>query len=238
MSTRKRVAVLISGRGSNMEALLGAASEPSFPAEIVAVISNREDAAGLGLASRRGVEAIAVPHRGHADRQAHEAALSEALAAHAPDIICLAGYMRLLTPDFVAQWQGRMINIHPSLLPAFPGLDTHQRALDAGVRIHGCTVHFVTEKTDEGPIIAQAAVPVLAGDDANSLATRVLLAEHKLYPLGLELVATGKARMSEGRTAFSDPADASAEQRLFSPERQEPVTAVPTDLEHLARFTP
>jgi formyltetrahydrofolate-dependent phosphoribosylglycinamide formyltransferase len=180
---KRRVGVLISGRGSNMQVLLRAASDPLYPAEIVAVISNRPEAPGLGLARAAGVPALAIDHRPfRGDRQAHERAIDDALRAHGAELVCLAGYMRLLTPWLVAQWRGRMLNIHPSLLPAFPGLDTHARALAAGATRHGCTVHLVTETMDKGPVLGQADVPVLPNDTEAALAARVLAQEHLLYP--------------------------------------------------------
>jgi phosphoribosylglycinamide formyltransferase-1 len=180
---KRRVGVLISGRGSNMQVLLRAASDPLYPAEIVAVISNRPEAPGLGFARAAGVPALAIDHRPfRGDRQAHERAIDDALRVHGAELVCLAGYMRLLTPWLVAQWWGRMLNIHPSLLPAFPGLDTHARALAAGATRHGCTVHLVTETMDEGPVLGQADVPVLPNDTEAALAARVLAQEHLLYP--------------------------------------------------------
>ncbi len=201
MPNRRRVGVLISGRGSNMKALIEAARRPGYPAEIVLVLSNRADAAGLGIAAAAGIATRVVPHRDFPDRAAFDAALDARLREAAIDLVCLAGFMRLLTPGFVASWRDRMINIHPSLLPAFPGLDTHARALAAGVRFTGCTVHFVRAEMDSGPIIAQAAVPVLPGDTEDALAARVLAAEHQLYPLALGLVAAGKVRV-EGERAL------------------------------------
>jgi phosphoribosylglycinamide formyltransferase 1 len=187
---KRRVGVLISGRGSNLAALACAAEAPDYPAEIALVIANRADAVGLRHAAHPRV----IEHRLFGeDRAAHEAAIDAALQDAAIEIVCLAGYMRVLTPFLVRRWAGSMLNIHPSLLPAFPGLDTHRRALAAGVKIHGCTVHYVTEATDQGPIIAQAAVPVLPGDDEETLASRVLIEEHRLYPLALALVVTGRA---------------------------------------------
>jgi phosphoribosylglycinamide formyltransferase-1 len=189
---RRRTAVLISGRGSNLGALIAAACQPDYPAEIVLVVSNRPEAAGLRLAEAAGVACRVVDHRAFGgDRTAHDAAVGAALDGHGVELVCLAGYMRLLTPGLVARWAGRMLNIHPSLLPAFPGLDTHARALAAGVKLHGCTVHLVTDRVDQGPILAQAAVPVLPGDDAARLAARVLRQEHAIYPLALRLVADG-----------------------------------------------
>ncbi len=180
---KRRVGVLISGRGSNLQALLAAAADPLYPAEIVVVISNRPDAPGLDLARQAGVPALAIDHRPYrADRQAHERAIDAGLRAHGAEIVALAGYMRLMTPWLVAQWQGRMLNIHPSLLPEFPGLHTHARAIEARATRHGCTVHLVTETMDEGPVLGQAEVPVLPDDTEVTLAARVLVQEHLLYP--------------------------------------------------------
>ncbi len=193
MTDRLRVGVLISGRGSNMLALVEAARAQAYPAEIAVVISNKPDAAGLQSARDAGVAAVCVDQRAFGrDKDAHERAVDEVLRAHGAQAVCLAGYMRVLSPFLVGQWQGRMLNIHPSLLPAFPGLDTHARALAAGVSEHGCSVHLVTEGVDEGPVLAQARVPVLAGDDAASLAARVLVAEHALYPAALAGFAQGR----------------------------------------------
>jgi phosphoribosylglycinamide formyltransferase-1 len=191
---KRRVAVLISGRGSNMAALVEAARHESYPAEIVLVLSNRPNAAGLGLARDAGIAAHTIDHRRFGgDRAAHEAEINATLSAAAVEIVCLAGYMRLLTPLLVNAWHGRMLNIHPSLLPAYPGLHTHARALAAGAKLHGCTVHLVTEQMDEGPILAQAAVPVLDGDTEDSLADRVLVQEHVLYPAALAAFASDRA---------------------------------------------
>ena len=170
------LAILISGRGSNMRSLVDA----GLPVSVV--ISNRADAAGLEFARARGIATAAIEHRAYGTREAFEEALAAALDRHAPRLVALAGFMRVLTPGFVARYAGRMLNIHPSLLPAFPGLDTHARALAAGVKVHGCTVHFVTEALDAGPIVIQAAVPVLSGDSAGDLAARVLEQEHRIYP--------------------------------------------------------
>jgi len=189
---KRRVAVLIGGRGSNLSALLGAARDPDYPAEIALVVSNNPSAPGLGRATAAGVPAEVIDHRPFgADRAAHEAAIDEALHRHGIDLVCLAGYMRVLTPFLVRRWAGRMLNIHPSLLPAFPGLHTHERALAAGVTLHGCTVHLVTEALDNGPILVQAAVPVLPGDTPDTLAARVLRQEHVVYPSALRLLAAG-----------------------------------------------
>jgi phosphoribosylglycinamide formyltransferase-1 len=193
---RKRVAVLISGRGSNLQALIDAARAPDYPAEIVRVIANVPEAGGLARAAAAGIATETIDHRKFPDRPAFEAALDAAIRASGAELVCLAGFMRLLTAGFVDAWRGRLINIHPSLLPAFPGLDTHARALAAGVRLAGCTVHFVRAEMDNGPIIVQAAVPVLPGDDEPRLAARVLAAEHRAYPLALALVASGRARVS------------------------------------------
>jgi phosphoribosylglycinamide formyltransferase-1 len=199
---RKRVAVLISGRGSNLAALIAATREPEHPAEIVLVASNRGDAAGLARAKDAGIATAIVDHAGK-ERPAFERALQQLLDVNGIEIVCLAGFMRLLTPSFVNHWQGRMINIHPALLPAFKGLDTHDRALAAGVKIHGASVHFVVAEMDSGPIIAQGAVPVLDGDTAETLAARVLDVEHKIYPLALKLVAAGRVEIVDGRCRVS-----------------------------------
>jgi phosphoribosylglycinamide formyltransferase-1 len=191
---KRRVAVLISGRGSNMASLIAAARGNDYPAEIVLVLSNRPNAPGLARARDAGVMARAIDHRQFGrDRAAHDAAINVALAAAEVEIVCLAGYMRLLTPVLVDAWSGRMLNIHPSLLPAFPGLHTHARALAAGVKLHGCTVHLVTQQMDEGQILAQAAVPVLDGDTEVTLADRVLAQEHVIYPAALAVFASGRA---------------------------------------------
>ncbi len=194
---KRRVGVLISGRGSNLAALLAAARAPDYPAEIALVLSNRPHAGGLAIAAASGVPARAIDHKAFgADRAAHEAALDAALREVEVEIVCLAGYMRLLTPFLVGAWAGRILNIHPSLLPSFPGLDTHNRALAAGVCLHGCTVHLVANGMDEGPILAQAAVPVLPGDTEAILAARVLAQEHLLYPAALRAVAVGAAPLA------------------------------------------
>lgn len=200
---KRRVAVLISGRGSNMEALLAAARAPGYPAEIVLVLANDPAAPGLATAGRLGRTIDHRPFR--RDRAAHEAALDAALHDAGAELVCLAGYMRVLTPWLVARWAGRLLNIHPSLLPAFPGLDTHQRALDAGVRLHGCTVHHVTAELDSGPILAQAAIPVLPGDTAETLGRRVLAQEHRLYPEALRLLAGGQPSLPDPTAALLNP---------------------------------
>lgn len=233
---KKRVAILISGRGSNMAALIAASREDGYPVEIAGVVSSRADAAGLDIAAKAGFATRTVLKRDHPTPQAHDAAVEAALAELGADIVCLAGYLRQLTPEFVQRWEGRLINIHPSLLPLFRGLDTHRKALDAGVRVHGCTVHFVTAELDAGPIIAQAAVPVELSDTEASLAARVLRAEHRLYPIALRMVVEGKVRMEGGRAVFSHFATKdSAGEFIVSPE---PASDGIADIESLARFTP
>jgi phosphoribosylglycinamide formyltransferase-1 len=198
--TKKRVAVLISGRGSNMAALIEAAKDAGFPAEIALVLSNRPAAAGLALARAAGIATAVVDHASHGqDREAFERAMQAVLEANRIDLICLAGFLRLFTPWFVRQWHERMINIHPALLPAFKGLDTHARALAAGVKIHGASVHFVVPEMDAGPIIAQGAVAVADDDSAASLAARVLAIEHRIYPAALALLAAGRITIVDGR---------------------------------------
>ena len=193
--TRKRVAILISGRGSNMTALIEAARARDYPAEIVLVVSNRPDAQGLAVARAKGVATTVVDHTDFATREAFEAALEAKLAAAKVEIVCLAGFMRVLTRALVDRWRGRMLNIHPSLLPAFKGLDTHARALAAGVKTHGCSVHFVAHELDSGPIVMQATVPVLEGDDEEKLAARVLEEEHRIYPAALRLLAEDRLKI-------------------------------------------
>jgi len=198
--SRKRVAVLVSGRGSNMAALIEAAKDKTYPAEITVVVSNRPDAGGLLIARANGVATEIVDHTAYGkDRAAFEHALQAKLEKHRIDIVCLAGFMRLLTADFVKQWQQRIINIHPALLPAFKGLDTHRRALEAGVKVHGATVHFVVPEMDSGPIIAQAAVNVRPTESEENLAARVLKVEHQIYPLALKLLSEGRLRVENGR---------------------------------------
>ncbi|MDF2813518.1 MAG: phosphoribosylglycinamide formyltransferase [Microvirga sp.] len=201
--TRRRIAILISGRGSNSVSLMEAARAPGFPGEIALVLSNRPDAGGLARARDEGIEAFAIDHTAYADRASFDAALDEALVARDIDLICLAGFMRVLTSAFVERWSGRMVNIHPSLLPLFRGTNTHQRALEVGVLVHGCTVHFVVPELDAGPIIAQAAIPVVPGDSAADLAMRVLEQEHRLYPQALRMICDGGARLENGRVVFS-----------------------------------
>jgi phosphoribosylglycinamide formyltransferase-1 len=199
---RLKLGVLISGRGSNLQALIDAAAAPDYPAEIALVLSNRPDAQGLARAANAGLKTAVVDHKRFADRAAFDAELDRTLRGDGIELVCLAGWMRLLTNGFVATWTDRMINIHPSLLPAFKGLHTHARALAAGVRVVGCTVHFVRPEMDEGPIIVQAAVPVLAGDDEATLAARVLEAEHRCYPLAVRWIAEGRVRVDGERAAI------------------------------------
>lgn len=187
MSAKIPVAVLISGRGSNLQCLIDACAEPDYPARIVAVISNRPDAYGLERAREAGIAAIGIDHKAYETRESFEAALDAALREAGAKFVCLAGFMRILTEGFVNRWDGRMINIHPSLLPKYKGIDTHRRAIEAGDAEHGCTVHWVTPGMDEGPVIAQARVPVLPGDTPETLAARVLVEEHRLYPQALKL---------------------------------------------------
>jgi phosphoribosylglycinamide formyltransferase-1 len=208
---RLRVAVLISGRGSNLQALLDATAQENFPAEIALVISNVADAFGLQRAALAGVPSGVIDHKAFADRAAFDQALDERLRADRIELICLAGFMRLLTARFTEAWQGRLINIHPSLLPSFKGVHTHAQALAAGVKLHGCTVHQVTAALDDGPIIAQAAVPVLPDDDENSLAERVLAAEHLLYPTALALLAGRRPSPSATDARLINPPPLSAE---------------------------
>lgn len=216
MTLRKtRTAILISGRGSNMQALVDAARADDYPAEIVLVVSNRPDAPGLEWANARGLPTLAIDHKRYATRDAFEDALQKALEVAGTELVALAGFMRLMTPAFVEQWRDRMINIHPSLLPSFKGLHTHERALAAGVKITGCTVHFVRAEMDEGPIIAQAAVPVLSGDDPVTLAARVLAAEHRLYPSALKLVASGRIRRDGEKIVISQ--DINSSSPIYSP---------------------
>ncbi|PZU50319.1 MAG: phosphoribosylglycinamide formyltransferase [Sphingomonas sp.] len=189
--SRRRVAVLLSGRGTNMQALAEAARDPDYPAEIVLVLSNRAAAPGLEVARALGIATATVPGKDFPDRESFDSAMAAVLDAHEVELIALAGFMRILTPGFVQHWAGRMLNIHPSLLPLYPGLDTHARAIAAGDTEAGCTVHVVTEELDAGPVLAQARVPILPGDTADALAARVLVAEHSLYPQALaEFVRT------------------------------------------------
>jgi len=198
-TTGKSIVILISGRGSNMNAVLGA----KLPCRVAAVISNRADAEGLTVAREHGIPGEVVAHTNYPDRAGFDAALAARIDAYAPDLVVLAGFMRILTPEFVARYRKRLINIHPSLLPAYSGLNTHQRALADGVKVHGCTVHFVTPDLDHGPIIIQAAVPVLINDTAETLAVRVLHEEHRIYPQAIRWLCEGRARLNDaGRVEF------------------------------------
>lgn len=215
--TRRRVAILISGRGSNMAALIAAACAPDYPAEIVRVVSSNPHAAGLTRARTAGVAADVIDARGQPDRETFETAIQRVLDDAGAEFVCLAGFMRLLSEDFVERWRDRLINIHPSLLPAFQGLNTHIRALEAGVKVHGCTIHFVRATMDDGPIIAQAAVPVRPGDTPETLAERVLTAEHRVYPQALALVASGRARVVDELVVFDGLAADDSPGMLVSP---------------------
>ena len=208
----KRIVILISGRGSNMLSILDA----NLPVEVAAVISNRRDAAGLASARARGIMALAVEHRDYASREAFDAALAEKIDEFSPDYVILAGFMRILGNDFVKRYEGRLLNIHPSLLPAFPGTATHRRALEEGVKIHGCTVHFVTEKLDHGAIVIQAAVPVLETDTAETLATRVLKQEHRIYPEAIRWLAADRVKVEGNRVCIGIPGTPKG--TLISPE--------------------
>lgn len=200
----RKLGVLISGRGSNLQALIDACASAGFPAKIALVLSNKAEAQGLQRAAAAGIATAVVNHKDFSDRQSFEQAVDAELQRAGVELVCLAGFMRVLTAWFVQRWQNRMINIHPSLLPAFPGVDTHERALAAGVRFAGCTVHYVVPDVDAGPIILQAAVPVLPSDTADSLAARVLQAEHRAYPYAVRLVAEGKVRIDGARTVIGD----------------------------------
>lgn len=213
---KKRVAILISGRGSNMMALVEAARAPGYPAEIVSIVASRPDAAGVAWAEAQGLPTVALDHKSYATREAFDDAVHAALTEARVDLIALAGFMRIQSAAFVRKWQGRQLNIHPSLLPLFKGLHPHKQALDAGVKISGCSVHFVTEEMDSGPIVAQAAVPVLDGDTPETLAARILVAEHKLYPHALALVASGRAILNGG--SVRSGSTASRPDGLFSPQ--------------------
>jgi phosphoribosylglycinamide formyltransferase-1 len=202
MNTQKTYVVLISGRGSNMEAILNA----DLPGRCAAVISNRPEAAGLAFAARKGVATAVVDHKGYPNRAAFDAALAREIDCQAPDLVVLAGFMRVLGDDFVRRYEGRLLNIHPSLLPAFPGLKTHEAALAAGVRVHGATVHFVTPALDCGPIVIQAAVPVLAADTPDALAARVLAQEHVIYPRAVRWFLEGRLKLANGRVAVDGEA--------------------------------
>lgn len=214
---RKKVLILFSGRGSNMASLIAASMAADYPAIITHAITNVPDAGGLEITKRHGISSKVLDHKAFDTRDAHELALSELINAQKPDFICLAGYMRILSEKFVKQYRGKILNIHPSLLPSFKGMDTHHRARVAGVKIHGATVHFVDEILDGGQIIAQAAVPVEQNDDDESLGARVLEAEHRLYPHALDLVASGKVRLSGSRIVVSNSSKSNLGGTLFSP---------------------
>jgi phosphoribosylglycinamide formyltransferase-1 len=213
-----KLGVLISGRGSNLQALIDACADEAFPAKIALVISNKADAYGLERAKQAGIDTAVIPHREFPDRESFDAEMDRKLREAGVECICLAGFMRLLSAEFVRKWKDRLINIHPSLLPSFKGLNTHERTIEAGVRIAGCTVHFVRPEMDEGPIIIQAAVPVLPGDDADSLAARILVQEHRIYPEAVRLIASRAVRSVGDRVAFADgAAPVAAEGCLLSP---------------------
>ncbi len=201
---RLRLGVLISGRGSNLQSLIGACADPAFPARIALVLSNVAGAAGLERAARAGLSTQVIDHKGFDRREAFDAALSAALEAAGVDLVCLAGFMRLLTPTFVEHWRDRLINVHPSLLPAYKGLDTHARAIADGARFSGCTVHFVRPDMDAGPILVQAAVPVAQDDTPETLAERVLACEHAIYPQAVRLIAEGRVRVEDERVRIRD----------------------------------
>ena len=201
----KKIVILISGRGTNMETVVRACARDGWPAQVAAVISNRPDAAGLAFAAENGIPATVVDHRDFTARDAFDQALARVIDGFEPDLVMLAGFMRVLTDAFVERYAGRMINIHPSLLPCFPGLKTHQQALDAGVRVHGASVHFVTPTLDHGPIVAQAAVPVMAGDDAATLASRVLAVEHIIYPRAVRWFVEGRLAIDGERVVLTPP---------------------------------
>lgn len=205
----KKIVILISGRGSNMEAIIREQAAGRLPVRIAAVISNRPDARGLITAAQAAIATQVVDHKSFTDRDGFDAALTAVIDGYAPDLVVLAGFMRILGDDFVRHFAGRLINIHPSLLPAFPGLHTHRQALAEGVRLHGCTVHFVTPTLDHGPIIVQAAVPVLDTDDEESLAARVLAQEHLIYPRAIHWFATGRIALDNGRVRIDAPLDGS-----------------------------
>jgi phosphoribosylglycinamide formyltransferase-1 len=199
---RYKIAVLISGRGSNMAALIDACRDETYPAEVALVLSNRADAPGLEIAKAAGIPAQVIEHGEFESREAFDAAMTEALAASGVRLICLAGFMRLLSAEFCQRWRDSVINVHPSLLPAFKGLHVHERMLESGVRIAGCTVHFVRPAMDEGPILVQAAVPIAADDTPGTLAARILVQEHRIYPLAVRLIAEGRARTAGGMVAI------------------------------------
>lgn len=210
-----KVGVLISGRGSNLQSLIAACKTPGFPAQIVCVISNKAAAKGLDYAKEAGIPAFTISHKDYADRQSFEAALDKTLEQHQVQLVCLAGFMRLLTAWFAERWRDRLVNIHPSLLPAFPGVDTHEKVIEYGSKITGCTVHYVRAEMDHGPIIIQAAVPVLSDDTPDTLAARVLLAEHKAYPAALKMIAENRVNVHDERTFIADATPSG--EALFNP---------------------
>lgn len=216
INQKKRTAILISGRGSNMKSLVEAARRPDYPAEIVVVVSNRPDAPGIVWAKEHGIPALAMDHTLYEDRTHFESQIQGILTTSRVELVCLAGFMRLMTPSFVEAWRDRMLNIHPALLPAFKGLNTHARALEAGVKFAGCTVHIVRPEMDDGPILGQAAVPVLSGDTEETLSKRVLAAEHLLYPRILELFAAGLITVNRNRS--SAVLDVNGSWAQFSPQ--------------------
>ncbi|MDE1183071.1 phosphoribosylglycinamide formyltransferase [Paraburkholderia sp.] len=201
----KKLVILISGRGSNMEAIVQACLRERWPARVAAVIANRPDAAGLVFAASQGIPTAVIDHRQYPDRESFDAALAGEIDAFAPDLVVLAGFMRVLTAGFVDRYAGRMMNVHPSLLPSFPGLKTHQQALDAGVRVHGASVHFVTSQLDHGPIVLQSVVPVVTGDDAAALSARVLATEHQIYPRAVRWFVEGRLALDGLRVALTPP---------------------------------
>ncbi len=203
MTSKVRTGILISGRGSNMRSLIAAASDPAFPAEIALVISNAGNAEGLKFAAAAGIATKIIPHKAFATREEFDRAVNIAFEVADIDIVCLAGFMRILSDWFARKWEGRLVNIHPSLLPLFKGTHVHEQVLHAGVRVSGCTVHFVVPELDAGPIIAQAAVPVEVGDTPETLAARVLVEEHKLYPAALKMLAEGRVKLKNGQAVFA-----------------------------------
>jgi len=210
-----KVGVLISGRGSNLQSLIAACKTQGFPAQIVCVISNKASAKGLDYAREAGIPAYVVPHKDFPDRQKFEEALDTKLNEHQVQLVCLAGFMRLLTAWFADRWQDRLVNIHPSLLPSFPGVDTHEKVIEYGAKLTGCTIHYVRAEMDHGPIILQVAVPVLQDDDAETLAARVLKAEHKAYPTALKLIAENRVNVHQERAFIADAAPSG--DALFNP---------------------
>lgn len=216
----KSIVILISGRGSNMESLLNAVADGSLPVQVAAVIANRPDAKGLEIAAAQEVETCVIDHTRFDSRESFDATMIKTIDSYSPDLVVLAGFMRILTDDFVRRYEGRLLNIHPSLLPSFPGLHTHRRALAEGVRVHGCTVHFVTPQLDHGPVVVQAAVPVLNGDDEATLAARVLAQEHQIYPMAVRWFAEERLRLVDGHVVFQSEQE--PEGALISPQLRTP----------------